>query len=166
MTIVFQALQSDELFDTACDLIVEVIRESSRSADKLLPFVQSISPMLSGLLPLVQQCNQRPDELEDKQRGLTRIFAESGEIFLPLIVQSLDNFRAIMNGIVGCSIFPDLEVVPILFTFWTELTSKLSETSYTQMKPLFFEYYRQLSAGMIKHLRYAYQRLSNCIVWL
>jgi transportin-3 len=156
VAVTFQALQSDDLFDTATDVVVEIIHECSRSLDKCLPFIQSLCPLLGGLLPLIQQCNQHPDEFEDKQRGLTRIFAEAGEIFLPLILQSLDNFRDLMNGIVGCSSFSDLEVVPILFNFWMDLTSRLSDKSGEQIKPLFVDYYRQLSAGMIKHLRLEY----------
>lgn len=149
--VVFQALVTDDLHELACDVICQIIRESS-DIQTAYPLVEEILKHLEQCLPLVTKSKQEEDE--EKQRGLCRVYTEAGESFLPLVSTNHPRFPMIVKGIYECTTFHDLDIVPITFNFWYEFTRIITQPELSEVKALYLEIYRSLIDVMIGHLRY------------
>jgi transportin-3 len=148
---VFTALQDDELFDVAVDVICEIIYETKDVQD-YMPLIQIIYPKL---VPLYQGLAAvKEEEDEDKFRGYCRIFVEAGEAYMLLLVAHQEAFTTIIDGIAVCTAYHDLDIVPMTFNFWFELANTLTANTYSQYQPNFVRYFDQLVDVMIKHLQY------------
>ena len=83
-----------------------------------------------------ESCRRSADR---RQRRDCRIFTEAGEAYLILVVRHLDAFRAILDGILECISFKDLEIIKMTFNFWYGLALLLDHEHYEQYKPLFVD---------------------------
>ncbi|GJJ78359.1 transportin-3 [Entomortierella parvispora] len=145
----FKALQMPELFDTAVDVVCELIYQT-KDIEESMPVIQEIYP---NLLPLRQEIAQSlEDENEDNLRGYCKIFVEAGECYLSLVVKHTDHFRGIVEGIAECTAFHDLDVVPMTFRFWYQLADELRRNETARLK--YQDVYQKLVDVMIKHLHY------------
>jgi transportin-3 len=144
----FRALGSPQLFEDAVDLICSMIHESQEIYDNE-DFIQILLPRL------VELKNQLASAADDTElmRGLTRIFAEAGETYRVLIIQHLDSFFPIVEAILECTSYHDLDVVPITFQFWFRLAQLLGKQSTTPAPLL--QAYKGVMLSIIKHLHYA-----------
>ena len=88
----FQALDDDDLFDDATDLICECVHRIGR----LIVAKENVNQLVSGILlkvnPLVEMLHAVKDD-EDKVRGICRILVEVSEAFLELAVPNYDSFK-------------------------------------------------------------------------
>ncbi|KAI9357076.1 armadillo-type protein [Zopfochytrium polystomum] len=173
---VLNQFMSPDTFDKAVDLICEIItssgRELSRSANNsrsatdpalYMPVIQSIYTCLQPLVPVLKKAvestesnqNQSADDVddEDKVRGLCNIFAIAGEYYLPLILNELEAWKGIVDGILVCTASSDFEIVPITFQFWSMVADEIT-TVRRDVLPNYIELYRLLIDIMIKHLHY------------
>jgi transportin-3 len=151
LDLAFTALKDDELFDIAVDVVCEIIYETKDVQD-YMPLIQVIYPKL---VPLYQDlATVKEEEDDDKFRGYCRIFVEAGEAYMLLITAHLEAFTTIIDGISICTAYHDLEIVPMTFNFWFELTNSLTSETYRQYQPHFVRYFDQLVDVMIKHLQY------------
>ncbi|QRW00383.1 mRNA transport regulator [Ceratobasidium sp. AG-Ba] len=144
----FEALGSEPLFDAAVDVICDIIHET-QEIDDFLPVIEQITARLIALKPKLSEVN---DDTE-KMRGYTRIFAEAGETYRLLIVNHIDTFYPIVEAMLQCASYPDLEIVPITFQFWYHLAMTACHRR-DSIPPLISDAYQKLAAVMIEHLRF------------
>ncbi|KAI5124707.1 hypothetical protein M0805_004313 [Coniferiporia weirii] len=147
LSFAFEALESNELFDAAVDILCEVIHET-QELDENMAVIQVIVPRLVQLKPQIESAKDD----SDKVKGLARIFSEAGEVYRVLILQHPDTFFPIVEAIGECSAYPDLDVVPITFQFWMRLALSIGKKP-TVPQP-FLDAYRSLMGVMIKHLHF------------
>ncbi|KAF8632582.1 hypothetical protein AX15_001790 [Amanita polypyramis BW_CC] len=143
----FGALTSDELFDSAVDVICELIHETQEIDDNM-PVIQLIVPRVIALKP--QLLKDRDDA--EKIKGYAKIFSEAGETYRTLLLQHSETFFPIVEAIGECSAYPDLDIVPITFPFWARLASMIGKKS--SVLPVFLNAYRALMDVIIKHLQF------------
>lgn len=144
----FAALGSDPLFDAAVDVICDIIHET-QEVDDFLPIIEQITARLVALKPKLKEVG----EDVEKMRGYTRIFSEAGETYRTLIVNHIEAFHPIVEALLECASYPDLDVVPITFQFWYHLAMTARNRRET-VSPLIADVYQKLTAVMIDHLRF------------
>ena len=143
----FQALASDDLFETAVDVICDIVHETQEIDDNK-DVIEVIVPRVIGLKPLLVQFNDDPEKI----RGLARIFAEAGETYRVLVLHHTETFSPLVEAIGQCSAYPDLDIVPITFTFWMRLAQGIRRKP--SVSPLFHDAYRTLMGIVIGHLHF------------
>ncbi|KAJ7492711.1 armadillo-type protein [Mycena latifolia] len=143
----FEALASEDLFDSAVDVICELIHET-QELDENMPAIELVVPRLIALKP--QLVAQRDDA--EKIRGYARIFSEAGETYRMLLLQHPETFFPIVEAIGECSAYPDLDIVPITFPFWMRLAQTIGKKP--SISPLFTDAYRSLMQVIINHLHF------------
>jgi len=143
----FEALASEELFDSAVDVVCEMIHET-QEIDDYMPVIELIVPRVISLKNRLDEQKDDPEKI----RGYAKIFAEAGETYRLLILQHTDTFYPIVEAIGQCSAYPDLDIVPITFPFWMRLAQTIGKKS--SVSPLFVEAYKALMAVIIRHLHF------------
>ncbi|MBW0475818.1 hypothetical protein O181_015533 [Austropuccinia psidii MF-1] len=149
LTCVFGALDDDDLFEHAIDLVVDLIHETQEVDDNMSLIEQIVSYLVSLQLKLSQV---RDDS--DKMRGYCRIFVEAGEWYIPLIIRHPESFLPIVHAIKTCCGYDDLEIVTITINFWYRLSKALhSKKENDNVKPL-INIFADLVEIIIRHLHY------------
>ncbi|KAG7099161.1 hypothetical protein E1B28_001032 [Marasmius oreades] len=143
----FEALASDTLFDAAVDVICDLIHETQEIDDNM-PVIEMVVPRAIALKPLLNKHKDNPEKI----RGYARIFAEAGETYRMLIVHHTDTFFPIVEALVECATYPDLDIVPITFPFWARLAQVIGKKS--SVPPLFVQAYQTIMRVIIGHLRF------------
>lgn len=147
----FKGLESPELFDVAVDVVSEIIYET-RDVNECRSIIEQIYPCFGTLLQKLAEAIEEEDE--DSVRGYGRIFVEAGEAYINLIGRHPEAFGILMDGIIKVAAYNDLEIVPITFKFWYELTNLLETETFKGSIPQFLPYFDALVDIMIEHLRY------------
>ncbi|KAI9208648.1 armadillo-type protein [Polychytrium aggregatum] len=142
----FDALKSDDLFEVAVDCSTEIIRQAGQQKNATI-----INMIYPRLLPLQGFLRESLDDGEIV-RGICRIFTEAGESFVDLVLDNFEAFQGIVEGLLQCANYDDLDIVKITFNFWFMVADGLE--SRPEKAPLFLNVYRQLIDIIIKHLRY------------
>ena len=143
----FQSLGSDELFDSAVDFIVAMLREVREANENPDPLYEELVLLGSRL----EDLEQDPDTF----RGLTRIYTEAGEMWTVLIVRTPEKYQYLVHCMAQCTRYhEDLDVTKITFNFWYELTQLITVEKYRPAKELFTPIYEGLVQTMILHLHY------------
>ncbi|KAI8336541.1 armadillo-type protein [Chlamydoabsidia padenii] len=149
--IAFDGLAHEDLFDVCTDVVCEILYET-RDVVELKPLIEKLYPRFT---PLLQQLKQaKADEDGDKVRNYCRIFIEAGESYVSLIAQHSESFGVLLDGILSCTAFDDLDIAKLTFTFWYELTNTLTTPHYRHAIPLFQNCFDQLVEIIITHLHY------------
>ncbi|CAE6491649.1 unnamed protein product [Rhizoctonia solani] len=144
----FDALETEQLFDSAVDVICDIIHET-QEVDDYLPIIEQITARLIAIKPKLAAVGDD----SDKMRGYTRVFAEAGETYRALIVSHIETFQPIVEAILECASYPDLDVVPITFQFWYHF-AMTSRSRRDSVSPVITDIYQRLTAVMIDHLRF------------
>lgn len=145
---VFDALDSEQLFDSAVDTLCDLIHETQEIDDDM-PVIQLIVPRLIALRPRIAAAG---DDI-DKVKGFARIFTEAGEVYRMLILQHPETFFPIVEAVGECSAHPDFDVVSLTFAFWMRLSQVIGHRSGVQpVSPTFEAAFQTLMSVMIKHL--------------
>ncbi|PFH50786.1 hypothetical protein AMATHDRAFT_144313 [Amanita thiersii Skay4041] len=143
----FEALNNDELFDSAVDVICELIHETQEIDDNM-PVIQLIVPRVIALKPLLSKDHDDPDKI----KGFAKIFAEAGETYRTLLLQHPETFFPIVEAIGECSAYQDLDIVPITFPFWMRLAQNIGKKASVPL--IFLDAYRVLMGVIINHLHF------------
>ncbi|KAF5385512.1 hypothetical protein D9757_005366 [Collybiopsis confluens] len=143
----FEAISSDQLFDSVVDLICDIIHETQEIDDNMA-LIELIVPRAIALRPLLSQDRENPDRI----KGYARIFAEAGETYRILIVRHPETFYPIVEALAECTSYPDLDIVPITFPFWSRLAQVIGKKS--SVPPPFAQAYRSVMNVIIKHLQF------------
>ncbi|ORY31770.1 armadillo-type protein [Naematelia encephala] len=145
----FDALASDQLFDSAVDCLCDLIHETQEVEDN----VQVVEQVVSRLLALRPQLDAHKED-PDRIRGYCRLYCEAGECYKDLIMRHPQDLFPLVEAILVCSEYPDLDIVPITFNFWytlaTALASHTSEPAFAHL----LESYARLQTVIISHLHF------------
>ncbi|KAF8560277.1 ARM repeat-containing protein [Imleria badia] len=144
---VFEALAAEELFDSAVDVLCELIHETQEIDDNM-PVIELIVPRVINLKDQLEERKEDPERI----RGLAKVFAEAGETYRLLILRHTETFFPIVEAIGLCSAYPDLDIVPITFPFWMRLAQTIGKKP--SVEPLFIEAYKALMGVIIRHLHF------------
>ena len=143
----FEALASDSLFDTAVDVICQMIHET-QEVDENMDVIELMVPKIIELQPRLAKDQGDPDKI----RGYARIFTEAGETYRFLLIQHTSTFFPIVEAIGECSAYSDLDIVPITFPFWMRLAQILGKRP--SVEPLFLDAFKTLLTVIINHLHF------------
>lgn len=149
---VFDALESDELFDSAVDVICDLIHETQEIQDNM-EVVQQILARLISLRPKLQQYHEDADRI----RGYCRMFCEAGERYTDIIKLHPREALPLVEAIMVCTAYPDLDIVPITFQFWYQLSTVVNRQSGVQNDEQFTPYmdiFVNLQSTIIGHLHF------------
>ncbi|KAK0478249.1 armadillo-type protein [Armillaria novae-zelandiae] len=133
----FDALASDQLFDSAVNVICDLVHET-QEIDANMPVIELIVPRVIALRPQLTKEREDPEKI----RGYARIFSEAGDTYRLLLIQHTEAFFPIVEAIGECSAYHDLDIVPITFPFWMRLANNLSKKA--SVPPLFLNAYQAL----------------------
>ncbi|TXT13275.1 hypothetical protein VHUM_00642 [Vanrija humicola] len=148
----FDALEPDDLFDAAVDVICDLIHETQEIHDNM-DVVQQILPRVIALRPKLDQYTDDPDRI----RGYCRIFCEAGECYRDLIKMHPREAYPLVEAIMACTDYNDLEIVPITFQFWWILAGIVNRQSHLNNDANFAPYvqiFGQLQTTIIRHLHF------------
>ncbi|KAL0080626.1 armadillo-type protein [Phycomyces blakesleeanus] len=148
----FEGLSNEELFDVSVDVVCEIIYET-KDVTEYRSLIERIYPLFGTLIQQLREA--KADEDSDKVRGYCRMFVEAGEAYVLLIAQHPESFGVLLQGISECTAYEDLDIVPMTFKFWYELTNTLSTESYKPAIPALVGYYDSLVDSIIRHLHYS-----------
>lgn len=143
----FVALASDELFDSAVNVLCDLIHET-QELEENMSVIHVIVPRVIALRPMLTACK----EDSDKVRGYTRIFSEAGETYRMLILQTPETFLPIVEAIADCTAYSDLDIVPITFPFWWRLAHSIGKR--LTVPPVLVQAYSALVEIIIGHLHF------------
>lgn len=145
----FEALSSDQLFESAVDVIVGLIHETQEVEEN----GDSIQAIIPRVIALRSELDKHQDDA-DRIRGYTRIFAEAGESYYNLISRHPADLLPLVEAAAACASYPDLDIVPITFEFWYLLSGALGrQTSDPSHQPI-IAIYQTLQSTIIKHLHF------------
>lgn len=145
----FQALQSDALFDEAVTLITDLIHET-QEIEEHVQVVEQIVPRLIPLNAAVSASQGDPD----KVKGFTKILAEAGLWYAPLVSRHQDFFLPIVQALVECVKCDDLDVVQLTFDFWYKLARELKKAPPSDSLSPFLNVFAGLVDSIFRHLRF------------
>lgn len=158
LALAFEALESDALFDVAVDVLCDLIHET-QEIEENSALIQTLLPRIVALRPALMQAG----EDEDRVRGLCRIFVQAGETYHTLFLQHANELRPIVQAVLECASYHDLDIVQITFRFWYLLAThvhKATEAGDPAAAP-YRAVYEQLFAIIIRHLRFPDEELSG-----
>ncbi|GAA5966217.1 hypothetical protein JCM21900_003336 [Sporobolomyces salmonicolor] len=147
----FTSLSSDELFDGAVDVLVDIIHET-QELEENVAVIQEIVPRLNALQPNLADPETREDE--DKMRGYCRVLVEAGEWYEPLIHQHPDTFLPLVQLISSCAAYDNLDVVGITLNFWFRLSKGLEKQRGNPAVAPLLQVFVDLVGITIRHLHY------------
>jgi len=148
-TAAFDSLPSDQLFDSAVDVLCDLIHETQEVQDNV-EVIQQIIPRLITLRPQLEVYKEDPDRI----RGYCRLLCEGGECYKDLIARHPNDLLPLVEAIAACAAYPDLDIVPITFNFWYTLAFALhQQPDDTLHKPL-LDIYASLQSIIIGHLHF------------
>eukprot|EP00397_Hematodinium_sp_SG-2012_P007247 GEMP01007289.1.p1 GENE.GEMP01007289.1~~GEMP01007289.1.p1 ORF type:complete len:995 (+),score=195.02 GEMP01007289.1:31-2985(+) len=144
----FHFLDKNDMGETATDIIVQVIRICSINLQNYSPVAQNmmvnITLLKDPLGTLLQNQNLNGDQ-ELYLRRLCRIFTETGESLVPIIVDAPSNpdAQSLVKVLVACSDCSILEISSIpLEQFWFRLARCVADhpddAKRQEFKPIFF----------------------------
>lgn len=151
----FDALDHPKLFEVATDVVVESLRRFNCRDPRCAPLIGLVAPKIMALAPRLERAKQTEDD--DEGLGITRLFCEMGEAYLPMIASERDcNQVSITEVLMACTEFPSRKVSQVPFRFWYHLAKAISklENQETQQK------LRQLLKGTYVRLARLCVRLS------
>ncbi|KAF9455127.1 ARM repeat-containing protein [Macrolepiota fuliginosa MF-IS2] len=146
-TFAFEALDIDELFDIAIDVLCELVNETQEIQDN----IHVIQVVLPRIIDLKSRLVTDHDDAE-KFRGYTRLFSQAGETYRTLLVEDPDMYYPLVTAIGECSAYHDLDIVPITFPFWMRVAQMLGKKA--TVPPFFQDAYKTLMSVVIGHLRF------------
>mmetsp|Transcript_88253 Transcript_88253/g.263153 ORF Transcript_88253/g.263153 Transcript_88253/m.263153 type:complete len:960 (-) Transcript_88253:318-3197(-) len=150
--------EGGELSETATDIIIEVLRMSSLDLTFFQPVIQVILSLLGGLRSKFEALMAQGAEaaLKTDQDGLLqicRIYVETGECLVPLIMEQSTNAEvlSILEVILKCTDLPAQEIGSIPLDFWHHLANEVCRHPETDAKiDQFQSVYVQLLSVMIR----------------
>ena len=128
----FASMAAPRLADVAADVLVDLVHYSAGNscgnrADEHQALIQAVLPQVLQLLPQYDAALAAEDE--DLCRALCRVFTETGEQYLHLLLQSAQGMQAaveVVRAVLRGAAHPEREVAEITFNFWYVLSEELA----------------------------------------
>ena len=144
----FESLQKPEMFDICVDIICEIINQSSQPVNESV--ISLLFPKILNLHDLMLKNSEDPDFI----RGICRISAEAGEGYVSLIISNLEAFQVILQMILYCTSYEDLDIAKYTFNFWGVFADHIGQLADQNAKKTFMPIFQRLLETMMKQLRY------------
>lgn len=152
LDVILNGLSVDEPFEAAVDCMCAIIRET-RDVDECLNIISTLYPKILDLRPKLAQAAEEEDA--EVFKGISRIFAESGEAWVVLIARMPDRFRGLVEAVLeSCARDQDRDAIRHTFNFWYELKQYLVLEKYMQARLQFVDVFSKLVDIMVGHLEY------------
>jgi len=120
----FGALSDEQLFDESVDMLVELVHYTHQ-VEAHAQLVAGIVPHVLQLVPTYDAAVQSGDE--DAARALCRLFTETGEQYLQLLItQQPDWAVGLAGAVLRGAAHPEPEIAEITFNFWYMLSEEIS----------------------------------------
>ncbi|KAI9726569.1 MAG: Nuclear import receptor [Chrysothrix sp. TS-e1954] len=149
---VMNALSSDKSFDAAVECLCSIVRET-RDVDECMSTIQTLYPRIISLKPRIAAAIDKEDN--EAFKGITKIFAETGESWVVLIARLPAQFRDLVEAVLECAARDtEHEAVGLTFIFWYELKQYLELQTYEAARTQYADIYSRLVDVMIRHLEY------------
>lgn len=153
--------EGGELSEIATDIIIEILRMSSLDLTFFQPVIQVILSLLGNLRSKFEALMTQGAEaaLKTDQDGLLqicRIYVETGECLVPLIMEQSTNTEVlgILEVILQCTDLPMQEISSIPLEFWHRLANEVCRHPETDAKiDQFQSVYVQLLSVMIRRCK-------------
>ncbi|KAJ3146102.1 Nuclear import receptor [Geranomyces variabilis] len=147
----FDALEDDNLTTVATDLICEIIyRTGNAKNPRPLGVIHAV---YSRLLPLRAKLEAEKDDPE-AVRDLCLIFAAAGETWSDLIGTNHEAFKDVLDGLLQCAGYEDLDIAKITFLSWERIKDAAVLQVNSGARPFFMPVYSSLIQIIIKQLEY------------
>ncbi|KAJ3148493.1 Nuclear import receptor [Geranomyces michiganensis] len=147
----FDALEDDNLTSVATDLICEIIyRTGNVKQPRPLSVIHAV---YSRLLPLRATLEDEKDDPE-AVRDLCLIFAAAGETWADLIGTNHQAFKDVLDGLLQCAAYEDLDIAKITFLSWERIKEAAVLEVNAAARPYFIPIYSSLVQIIIKQLEY------------
>ncbi|KAF1344142.1 armadillo-type protein [Delphinella strobiligena] len=152
LDVIFNALHSDQSFESAVDTLCAIFRET-RDVDECLNIIKTVYPRVMASTPMIAQAVQEEDS--EKLKGVTRIFAEAGESWVVLIARLPADFRGLVEAVLECAEKDtEKEAISSTFIFWYELKQYITLERYMAARAHFADLYSRLVDVMVGHLQF------------
>ena len=123
MALAFASIASPELFECATDVLVDAVH-FSHDHEEHQQLIGVIVPQVLQLVPMYEESLRQEDD--DTCRALCRIFTETGEQYLHLILRDPQQALPVVSAVLRGAAHPDREVAEITFNFWYILSEELA----------------------------------------
>lgn len=147
-----RALGEDLLFDDAVEVVCVWIKETQEIHDNMSA-ISSVAPQLIALAPQVEQAGDD----EDRVRGLTRVFSQAGETWKELFLSHPAEFAPLVQVLLTCTAYHDLDIVNITFRCWYYLANAVYRAQRDSSRPDLDglrQAFATLQDILISHLRF------------
>lgn len=152
LDVIFNALDTDDSFESAVDCLCSIFKET-REVSEYLSTIQTLFPRVIRLRPRIAKAAEGDDL--DVYKGVTRLFAEAGEAWVIMIAKEPVNFRPLVEAILECcGRDQDREAIALTFNFWYELKLYLVMENYIQARVQYVDVYSKLVDILMKHLEF------------
>ena len=149
---IVNALSLDAAFESANECMSEILSDT-REVDESIELIYRIYPRILSLRPRLVEAADSEDL--DTFKGLTRLFAEAGEVWVVMIARLPNEFRALVETILECCARDrDRDAIAQTFTFWNEFKQMITLEHYKEARAIFSEVFARLVDVMIKHLEF------------
>ena len=123
MALALASIASPELFECATDVLVDAVH-FSHDHEEHQQLIGVIVPQVLQLVPMYEESLRQEDD--DTCRALCRIFTETGEQYLHLILRDPQQALPVVSAVLRGAAHPDREVAEITFNFWYILSEELA----------------------------------------
>lgn len=152
LQVVIDSLSSDSSFESAVECLSAILRET-RDVDECMDMIQTLYPHIIALRPKIAEAADSDDT--ESLKGITRIFAEAGEVWVLLVARMPQQFRGLVESILECAVRDqDRETVGLTFNFWWELKQLLVLEQYMEARAELADLWSTLIDVMIGHLQF------------
>ncbi|CAM9473964.1 unnamed protein product [Scytosiphon promiscuus] len=141
----FEALGNQELFETAVDVLVEVLRKFKTSNFLIVQLmVPKAMPLEAAYAKAVEE------EDNDVARGLCRLFTEMGEAYMDVIMAPDDRGQLkLVQLVLMCTSHPDREIATIPLYFWYRFCWTLESLEPAELRTARCTMFAQCLVGLI-----------------
>ncbi|KAI8903771.1 armadillo-type protein [Gorgonomyces haynaldii] len=144
---IFEQMNDPSLFEVCVDIVCELIVQSSEPRND-----QAIQTLYHLMMPLCLQVKDTDDP--EIVRGICRILVEAGEHYSDIVFTNYDAFSALIEGVLVCCAYEDLDIARITFNVWYKYADLVVSSQDQQLKQPFYPVFSRLVESMIKHLHY------------
>eukprot|EP00471_Norrisiella_sphaerica_P001900 CAMPEP_0184479356 /NCGR_PEP_ID=MMETSP0113_2-20130426/1114_1 /TAXON_ID=91329 /ORGANISM="Norrisiella sphaerica, Strain BC52" /LENGTH=929 /DNA_ID=CAMNT_0026857419 /DNA_START=97 /DNA_END=2886 /DNA_ORIENTATION=- len=130
----FQAVRQEELFEIS----VEVLSELVLHTEEMKKYSAAVRVLVPHILSLSGKYDQALAEDDSEScKALTRLFSETGERYMPMVLEGRDEAVKLVTMLLKCTSHPDKDVASIPFNFWYNLSREVTHQRNQKVRPMF-----------------------------
>ncbi|ODV62471.1 mRNA transport regulator MTR10 [Ascoidea rubescens DSM 1968] len=160
ISFIFNSINIAETFEISIDCLCSILNESKdlivydTTTNAINTNNQPIYSLYNSILSQLQPLLFNNFDDYDIVNNLTRLFVEAAESWHILIVSDPQTFNPLIQLLLKCSTYEDLDIVKYTFYFWFLLKQTLISQKFKNSKIYFKDSYLNLIQIILKHLQY------------